>query len=131
MTIFALPDLGEGLQEAELVSWHVSENDHVVEDQPLPGPGRAMVHRRLGYWGPHAQRRGAPRGRKIPRLRQLTVTFGEPAPLTSLSGAGNGPTEEERVAARLRQRLAALMEAPAKEPRLVADFERPIDGMRC
>ena len=35
MTIFALPDLGEGLQEAELVSWHVSEGDHVVEDQPL------------------------------------------------------------------------------------------------
>ena len=35
MTIFALPDLGEGLQEAELVSWHVSESDHVVEDQPL------------------------------------------------------------------------------------------------
>jgi pyruvate dehydrogenase E2 component (dihydrolipoamide acetyltransferase) len=35
VTIFALPDLGEGLQEAELVSWHVSESDHVVEDQPL------------------------------------------------------------------------------------------------
>ena len=35
MSIFALPDLGEGLQEAELVSWHVSEGDHVVEDQPL------------------------------------------------------------------------------------------------
>ena len=63
-----------------------------------------------------------PRGRKIPRLRQLTVTFGEPAPLTSLSGAGNGPTEEEQVAARLRQRLAALMEAPAKEPSLVAEL---------
>jgi long-chain acyl-CoA synthetase len=72
-----------------------------------------------------------PRGRKIPQLRQLTVTFGEPAPLTSLLGAGNGPTEEERIAARLRQRLAALMEAPAKEPSLVADSERPIDGMRC
>jgi pyruvate dehydrogenase E2 component (dihydrolipoamide acetyltransferase) len=35
MTTFALPDLGEGLQEAELVSWHVSEGDHVVADQPL------------------------------------------------------------------------------------------------
>ena len=35
MTTFVLPDLGEGLQEAELVSWHVSEGDHVVADQPL------------------------------------------------------------------------------------------------
>jgi len=35
MSTFALPDLGEGLQEAEIVSWHVSEGDHVVADQPL------------------------------------------------------------------------------------------------
>jgi len=32
---FNLPDLGEGLQEAEIVSWHVAEGDHVVADQPL------------------------------------------------------------------------------------------------
>ena len=32
---FLLPDLGEGLQEAEIVSWHVSQGDHVVMDQPL------------------------------------------------------------------------------------------------
>jgi pyruvate dehydrogenase E2 component (dihydrolipoamide acetyltransferase) len=35
MSTFALPDLGEGLQEAEIVSWHVTEGDHVVVDQPL------------------------------------------------------------------------------------------------
>jgi len=35
MTRFLLPDLGEGLQEAELVAWHVAEGDHVVVDQPL------------------------------------------------------------------------------------------------
>jgi len=35
MTQFLLPDLGEGLQEAELVAWHVAEGDHVVVDQPL------------------------------------------------------------------------------------------------
>ncbi|NQW10166.1 MAG: 2-oxo acid dehydrogenase subunit E2 [Alphaproteobacteria bacterium] len=35
MTVFRLPDLGEGLQEAEIVSWHVSAGDHVVADQPL------------------------------------------------------------------------------------------------
>jgi len=35
MKTFALPDLGEGLHEAEIVAWHVSVGDHVVADQPL------------------------------------------------------------------------------------------------
>jgi 2-oxoisovalerate dehydrogenase E2 component (dihydrolipoyl transacylase) len=35
MSTFVLPDLGEGLAEAELVAWHVAEGDHVVADQPL------------------------------------------------------------------------------------------------
>jgi 2-oxoisovalerate dehydrogenase E2 component (dihydrolipoyl transacylase) len=32
---FNLPDLGEGLQDAEVVAWHVVAGDHVVADQPL------------------------------------------------------------------------------------------------
>ncbi|HSM41225.1 MAG TPA: dihydrolipoamide acetyltransferase family protein [Afifellaceae bacterium] len=35
MTTFCLPDLGEGLQEAEILNWHVSVGDHVSADQPL------------------------------------------------------------------------------------------------
>lgn len=35
MTTFALPDLGEGLVEAEIVAWHVSPGDRVTADQPL------------------------------------------------------------------------------------------------
>jgi len=35
MTGFVLPDIGEGLQEAEIVTWHVGVGDHVVADQPL------------------------------------------------------------------------------------------------
>ncbi len=35
MSVFNLPDLGEGLQEAEIVAWHVAEGDHVISDQPL------------------------------------------------------------------------------------------------
>jgi pyruvate dehydrogenase E2 component (dihydrolipoamide acetyltransferase) len=33
--VFKLPDLGEGLQEAELVEWHVAEGDEINADQPL------------------------------------------------------------------------------------------------
>lgn len=35
MTTFLLPDLGEGLTESEVVSWHVAEGDRVERDQPL------------------------------------------------------------------------------------------------
>ena len=35
MNTFCLPDLGEGLKEAEIVAWQVSEGDHVVAGQPL------------------------------------------------------------------------------------------------
>ena len=35
MKIFKLPDLGEGLQEAEIVEWHVREGAEVQADQPL------------------------------------------------------------------------------------------------
>ena len=33
--VFLLPDLGEGLTEAELVAWHVSVGDTIVVDQPI------------------------------------------------------------------------------------------------
>ena len=63
MKIFKLPDLGEGLQDAEIVSWHVSPGDHVVADQPLvsvetakavvelPSPGSGYIARLYGEPG--------------------------------------------------------------------------------
>ncbi|MFC1751339.1 dihydrolipoamide acetyltransferase family protein [Pseudomonadota bacterium] len=35
MSTFYLPDLGEGLQEAEIVEWYVKEGDEIDVDQPL------------------------------------------------------------------------------------------------
>ncbi|AHI66764.1 2-oxo acid dehydrogenase subunit E2 [Burkholderia thailandensis] len=35
MKIFKLPDLGEGLQEAEIVEWHVKAGDTIDADRPL------------------------------------------------------------------------------------------------
>ena len=35
MTTFHLPDLGEGLSEAEIVAWHVQVGDRVAADQPM------------------------------------------------------------------------------------------------
>src|SRR5207253_9721083 len=35
ITIFNLPDLGEGLAEAEIMRWHVNIGDTVAVDQPM------------------------------------------------------------------------------------------------
>lgn len=35
MTTFNLPDLGEGLPEAEIVAWHVKAGDRIELDQPM------------------------------------------------------------------------------------------------
>jgi 2-oxoisovalerate dehydrogenase E2 component (dihydrolipoyl transacylase) len=35
MSTFRLPDLGEGLAEAEIVEWHVKVGDHLRVDQPM------------------------------------------------------------------------------------------------
>jgi 2-oxoisovalerate dehydrogenase E2 component (dihydrolipoyl transacylase) len=35
MRTFKLPDLGEGLAEAEVLEWHVKPGDHVLVDQPM------------------------------------------------------------------------------------------------
>ena len=35
MIIFKLPDLAEGLPDAEIVEWLVTEGDEVTEDQPM------------------------------------------------------------------------------------------------
>ena len=63
MRQFNLPDLGEGLEEAEIVAWHVNEGDHVVVDQPLvsvetdkavvevPSPWSGRVARLFGAKG--------------------------------------------------------------------------------
>ncbi len=57
MNIFKLPDLGEGLQEAEIVEWHIKEGDEIKADQPLlsvetakaivdvPSPHTGRIHK--------------------------------------------------------------------------------------
>ncbi len=62
MKVFTLPDLGEGLQEAEIVAWHVGVGDHVVADQPLVSveTDKAVVEVPSPYAGSIAKLYGEP-----------------------------------------------------------------------
>jgi 2-oxoisovalerate dehydrogenase E2 component (dihydrolipoyl transacylase) len=61
MKTFNLPDLGEGLQEAEIVSWHINPGDRVVADQPLVSveTDKAVVEVPSPYAGQIAELFGA------------------------------------------------------------------------
>ncbi|HAF87525.1 MAG TPA: 2-oxo acid dehydrogenase subunit E2, partial [Legionellales bacterium] len=63
MTIFNLPDLGEGLPDAEIHEWFVKEGDEIALDQPLvametakavvevPSPQQGIVIKLFGARG--------------------------------------------------------------------------------
>jgi pyruvate dehydrogenase E2 component (dihydrolipoamide acetyltransferase) len=63
VSVFRLPDLGEGLQEAEITEWHVAVGDEVKLDQPLvsvetakaiidiPSPQAGRIEKLLGAPG--------------------------------------------------------------------------------
>ena len=62
MKIFKLPDLGEGLQEAEIVEWHVAVGDEVAADQPMVSveTAKALVDIPAPYAGKVARLFGKP-----------------------------------------------------------------------
>jgi 2-oxoisovalerate dehydrogenase E2 component (dihydrolipoyl transacylase) len=64
--VFNLPDLGEGLQEAEIVEWHVSPGDAVESDKPMVSveTDKAIVEVPAPYSGKVEKLFGAP-GDKI------------------------------------------------------------------
>ena len=62
MKIFKLPDLGEGLQEAEIVEWHVQVGDEIAADQPMVSveTAKALVDIPAPYAGKVARLFGKP-----------------------------------------------------------------------
>ncbi|MER5780997.1 dihydrolipoamide acetyltransferase family protein [Streptomyces mobaraensis] len=90
---FALPDLGEGLTEAQVVRWLVDVGDVVAVDQPVVEveTAKAMVEVPCPYGGVVTARFGE-EGTELPvGAALLTVAVGEPADV-----AGQGPGQESR-----------------------------------
>ena len=90
MTTFYLPDLGEGLPEAEIVSWHVAEGDSVKTDDLLVSveTAKAVVEVPSPYTG---------------IIEKLYASAGDivptGAPLVDFSNAAAGNVAAERPAA--------------------------------
>ncbi|MCS0601769.1 2-oxo acid dehydrogenase subunit E2 [Streptomyces sp. LP11] len=103
---FKLPDLGEGLTEAEIVRWLVRVGDVVAIDQPVVEveTAKAMVEVPCPYGGVVTARYGE-EGTELPvGAPLLTVAVGEPA--AAPEGSGNvlvgygtseAPTRRRRV----------------------------------
>jgi len=80
MNIFKLPDLGEGLQEAEIVEWHVKSGEDIRADQPLLSVETAKAIVDI----------------PSPQSGRIAKLFGQPgdivhlgAPLVAFEGAGD------------------------------------------
>ena len=89
---FRLPDIGEGLTEAEIVRWLVAEGEHVEADQPIVEveTDKAVVEIPSPYAGVVLSHGGA-EGEVI-EVGAVLVTIGEPG---EMSTSSSGDDSEE------------------------------------
>jgi 2-oxoisovalerate dehydrogenase E2 component (dihydrolipoyl transacylase) len=78
---FLLPDLGEGLEEAEVVAWHVRVGDHVLVDQVIAEveTAKAVVEVPVPFAGTVARLHAEPGATVSVGQPLITVTADEPA----------------------------------------------------
>ncbi len=92
MKIFKLPDLGEGLPEAEIREWHVKLGDSVATDQLLVSveTAKALVDVPAPYAGTIEKLFG-----------EVGDTIETDSPLIGFTGAGTAPTDAATVVGKI------------------------------
>src|SRR6478609_8737810 len=100
--VFLLPDLGEGLTEAELVAWHVSVGDEIAVDQPIAEveTAKSAVEVPSPYAGIVAELHGRPGETLDVGKPLISVTpLGATAVAAAVSAADDAETyrEEEKA----------------------------------
>jgi 2-oxoisovalerate dehydrogenase E2 component (dihydrolipoyl transacylase) len=100
LLVFRLPDLGEGLTEAELVSWLVKEGDEVRVDQPVAEveTAKAVVEVPCPFAGTIATLHGAAGetldvGAPFVSVRAAGAAVPAPDPAPAAAPARNAPVE--------------------------------------
>ncbi|MFF4487461.1 dihydrolipoamide acetyltransferase family protein [Streptomyces sp. NPDC001544] len=135
---FKLPDLGEGLTEAEIVRWLVEVGDLVAVDQPVVEveTAKAMVEVPCPYGGVVTARFGE-EGTELPvGAPLLTVAVGPAADGGSTGGSGNvlvgyGTSEAPARRRRVRPVVAADGKARSSDPAPLAPAPaapEPVEG---
>ena len=110
MKDFRLPDLGEGLDEAEIVAWHAGVGERVVADQPLVSveTAKAIVEIPSPRSGRIAERFGAPGD--VLKVGDPLVTFEDGEREDAATVVGRIPT------APLEESQPMAASAPANAP---------------
>ena len=100
MPEFLLPDLGEGLEEAEILGWHVQVGDHVAVDQEIVEveTAKAAVEVPVPFAGIVAEIHAAPGAVVAVGQPLITVTADEPATGFREPGTSTPPSAPDAVA---------------------------------
>ncbi len=100
MPEFLLPDLGEGLEEAEILGWHVQVGDHVAVDQEIVEveTAKAAVAVPVPYAGIVAEIHAAPGAVVAVGHPLITITADEPATGFREPGTSTPPSAPDAVA---------------------------------
>jgi 2-oxoisovalerate dehydrogenase E2 component (dihydrolipoyl transacylase) len=114
MTTFNLPDLGEGLSEAEIVAWHVGVGDRVMIDQPLVSveTAKAVVEIPAPWSGRLTSIRGQP-GEMVPVGSPLAEIDSDDAPRDEGTVVGTLP-QTQKSAQNDQPRSATTADARVK-----------------
>ncbi|RKR20765.1 dihydrolipoamide acetyltransferase family protein [Arthrobacter oryzae] len=121
--VFLLPDLGEGLTEAELVNWLVAVGDEIRVDQPIAEveTAKSMVEVPSPYAGTVAVLHGEP-GQTLDVGKPLISVMPVGAAASS-GGAGRAGTDDAAPGSSVAGGAATGDAAPAPSP----DSIRPAD----
>ena len=136
MPAFLLPDLGEGLTEAEIVTWHVQAGDTVAVDQPIVEveTAKAMVEVPVPFAGRVTALHGQPGDVVAVGAPLVTV---DTAPARRAGRLVPRPAGSGRRTERERQRphrLRNVQRAPSPSPAHAVTGDRPgvqRPGARC
>ncbi|NUR95895.1 MAG: 2-oxo acid dehydrogenase subunit E2, partial [Kribbellaceae bacterium] len=124
MNTFLLPDLGEGLTEAEIVRWLVKVGDVIAVDTPIAEveTAKSIVELPSPYAGVIEELHGEP-GTTVPVGKPL-ITVGDPAAAAyraeERAGSGNvlvgyGTVESSGAGRRRKPRVSGTNPAPVAE----------------
>ncbi|MCS7311754.1 MAG: 2-oxo acid dehydrogenase subunit E2 [Acidobacteria bacterium] len=118
---FRLPDIGEGMVEAEVVKWYVQEGDTIEEDQPMvelmtdkanvviPSPRKGVVLKRLGREG------------EVVKVGSVLIVIGDPGEASATAAPVEAPVSAPAVQAGPPPTpMADVSEAPIPSGRVLA-----------